>query len=209
MPEIKEIIEDQTIIGNPSDFAIGYAFIGDDRTTELSMLVGGVNLLGFTREGCHYTTRWMYLEGLVAWLKSFALDMAEDPFPIDVDGEYAAEKDANARALAPKLDNDSSDEELDAFDAYFDRFADWTLKHTWLSERGGAILSDIFFEYKDGMVELSWRNRNEHDGVSFDCKEGGTRVDAETFKAVVLGFVDAYEKHWGIKVDDDSTWLRK
>lgn len=26
----------QTIIGDPSDFAIGYAFLGDDRCTELS-----------------------------------------------------------------------------------------------------------------------------------------------------------------------------
>ena len=209
MSKVQEIIEDQILIGNPAEFAIGYAFIGDERTTEISMIVDEKNLLGFTRDGYHYTTRWLYLEGLVAWLKNFALNMANDPFPIDIDGEYAAEKDANARELAPDLDDDSSDEEMEAFDAYFDRFADWTWNHTWLSERGGAILSDIFFEYKDGVVELSWDNRNEHDGVSFDFKFGGTRVDAETFKAVVLQFVDAYEEHWGIKVDDDSTWLRK
>lgn len=206
---MRDIMLDQTIIGDPADFAIGYAFIGDDRCTELSMWADGTNLLGFTKEGCHYTTRWLYLEGLVAWLKSFALNMEEDPFPVDVDGEYAAEKDANARALAPELDDDSSDEELEAFDAYFDRFSDWTWNHTWHSESGGAILSGVFFEYKAGMVELSWDNSNEHLGVVFDCKFGGTRVDAETFKAVVLEFVDAYEKHWGIKVDDESTWMRK
>lgn len=209
MPVVPENILEQTVIGDPSDFAIGYAFLGDDRCTELSMWAEGTNLLGFTKEGCHYTTRWLYLEDLVAWLKSFAINMADDPFPVDVDGEYAAEKDANARALAPDLDDDSSDEELDAFDAYFDRFADWTWNHTWLSERGGAILSNMFFEYKDGMVELSWNNRTKRNGVKFDCEFGGTRVDAETFKAVVLVFVDAYEKHWDIKVDDDSTWLRK
>lgn len=209
MPELTENIAEETAIGDTSSFAIGYAFIGDDRCTELSMWAEGTNLLGFTKEGCHYTTRWLYLEGLVAWLNSFALNMKDDPFPIDVEGEYAAEKVAHARGLAPELDDDSSDEELDAFDAYFDRFDDWAQNHTWISERGGAILSNMFFEYKDGMVEISWDNRNEHDGVSFDCKFGGVRVDSETFKAVVFEFVDAYERHWAIKVDDDSTWARR
>ena len=209
MSNVREIIENQVLAGNPAEFAIGYASIGDERCTEISMWAEGTNLLGFTREGCHYTTRWCYLEDLVAWLNSFALNMKDDPFPIAVEGEYAAEKDANARALAPELDDDSSDEELDAFDAYFDRFEDWSWNHTWVSERGGAILSNMYFEYKDGMVELSRNNSNEHDGVSFDCKFGGTRVDAETFKAVVFEFVDAYEKHWGIKADDESTWVRR
>ena len=204
-----EIIEKQTVIGDPSDFAIGYAFIGDNRCTEISMFANGTNLLGFTKKGIHYTTRWMYLEDLVAWLKNFALNMEEDPFPIDVAGEYAAEKDANARELAPDLDDDSSDEEMEAFDAYIDSFADWSWDHNWHSESGGAILSDMFFEYKDGMVELSWDNRDDAFGNVFDCEFGGTCVDAETFKTVVLEFVDAYEQHWGIKVDDDSTWLRK
>ncbi len=209
MSEIKEMIEDQVIIGDPSVFAIGYAFMGDDRTTEISMFANGTNLLGFTKEGYHYTTRWKYLEDLVAWLESFTLNMAADPFPIDADGVFAAEKTENARASAPDVDDDSSDEELDAFDAYFDRFGDWVWNHTWLSERGGAILSNVYFEYKAGFIELSWNNRHLEEGVVFDCEFGGTRVDAEAFKAVVLEFVDAYEKHWGIKVDDDSTWLRK
>lgn len=204
-----EIIADETFIGDSSNFAIGYAFIDDQRTTEISMIASGTNLLGFTKEGSRYTTRWPYLEGLVAWLKCFVLNMTEDPFPISVDGEYAAEKDANARACAPSLGDESTDEELEAADIYFDSFEDWTWNHTWLSERGGAILSNMFFEYKDGKVELSWNNLNDHGGVSFDCKLGGVRVDAEVFKTVVLEFVDAYEKHWSIKVDDDRTWLRK
>lgn len=209
MIDAREIIGSQFLADNTAVFAIGYAFIGDERTTEISMWVEDANLLGFTKDECHHTTRWLYLEGLVAWLNSFVLNMADDPFPIDVDGEYAAEKDANAPALAPELDDDSSDEELDAFDAYLDRFEDWSWNHTWVSERGGAILSHMFFEYKDGVVELSWNNLSPEEGVTFDCEFGGTRVDAEVFKTVVLEFVDAYEKHWGIKVDDESTWARK
>ena len=62
---------------------------------------------------------------------------------------------------------------------------------------------------RGGKVEISWDNRNPEDGVTFDCEFGGARVNAETFRAVVLEFVDAYERHWGIKVDDDNTWVRK
>lgn len=201
MSELKEVIEEHTVIGDREDFAISYAFIGADRITEIGMFVGGINLLGFTRDGRHYTTRWAYLESLVAWLNEFALSMREDPYPMDVNGEYAAQKDVNARTF--------ESDDVDELDAYYDPISDWSYNHTWISERGGAILANIYFEYKDGCVELSWNNRNERDGVKFDCEFGGVRVDAETFKAVVLGFVDAYEKHWGIKVDDDTTWLRK
>ena len=198
---IREIMEKQTIIGNPSTFAIGYAFIDDDRITEVSMFVGGVNILGFVKGGAHRTLRWAYLEGLVAWLKGFACDMEEDPFPVDVDGEYANERIANALQSGP--------EDEDEFDKYVEPIWDWAGNHSWVSERGGAILAHVYFELKDGLVELSWDNRNSKDEAVFDCEFGGVRVDAGLFKDVVLAFVDAYEKHWGIKVDDDSTWVRE
>lgn len=201
MPELQEINAEQAIIGEPSRFAIGYAFIGDDRTTEMSMYADGVNLLGFTRGGQHLTTRWAYLEGLVAWLKRFAMTMRDDPYPMDVEGEFAAEKDSNARTF--------ESDDLDELDAYYDPICDWAYEHSWASERAGAIVSDMLFECRHGMVELSWDNRSPEDGVSFDCEFGGVRVDAEVFKSVVLGFVDTYERHWGIKVDDESTWVRK
>lgn len=188
-------------IGDPSDFAIGYRFIGDDRFTVLSMYARGGNLLGFTEEGEHRTTRWAYLEGLVAWLKSFADNMADDPYPLEVEGEFAAQKDDAAREF------DSND--MEAFDAYYDLINTWAWNHTWSHESGGAVLSHMFFEYKAGMVELSWDNRDDDPHYVFDCEFDGTRVDAETFKSVVLEFVDTYEKHWDIKVDEESTWLRR
>ena len=209
VPKVQDILADETFIGDPSVFAIGYAFLGNNRVTEISMWANGTNLLGFIKNNEHLTTRWAYLEDLVAWLDSFVHNMTNNPFPIEIEGEFAAEKDAYARDQLPDLDDGCSDEEMDEFDAQVDLFDDWSWNHTWLSERSGAILSNIFFEYKDGMVELSWNNRNVEDGVVFDCEFGGTCVDAETFRNVVLEFVNTYEQHWGIKVDDDSTWLRR
>ncbi len=195
------IIEDQTIVGDSDDFAIGYAFIGEDRITEISMYVGDANILGFVKGGTHCTLRWAYLEGLLAWLKGFACNMKEDPFPVDVEGEFASERIANALGSGP--------EDEDEFAEYVDPIWDWVGSHSWVSERGGAILSHVYFELKDGMVEVSWDNRNPRDGVAFDCELGGDCVSATVFKDVVLEFVDAYETHWGIRIDDDSTWTRE
>lgn len=189
------------VIGDPSDFAIGYRFIGNDRFTVLSMYAKGRNLLGFTEEGEHHTTRWAYLECLVAWLKAFADNMADDSYPLEIEGEFASQKDDAAR----EFDTD----DMEVFDAYYGLINTWTWNHTWSHESGGAVLAHIIFEFKDGLVELSWDNRDDDPRSDFDCDLGGTRVDAETFKSVVLKFVDAYERHWGIKVDDESTWLRK
>lgn len=196
-----ENLADETIVGDPAVFAIGYAFLGTRRTTEVSMFAGGANLLGFTQDGERRTTRWPHLEGLVAWLRDFALTMREDPYPVEAEGEYAAQRDAAARTF-------ESDDEGE-MDAYYDTICDWAYAHSWHSESGGAILSDMLFEYRDGMVELSWDNRDAGDGVKFDFELGGVRVDAASFRDVVLKFSEAYERYWGIRLDDERTWVRK
>lgn len=201
MLDTRENLANETVVGDPAVFAIGYAFLGAKRTTELSMYVGGGNLLGFMQDGEHRTTRWPYLEGLVAWLRGFALTMRENPYPLEVEGEFAAQKDAAARTF------ESDDEE--EMDAHYDPISNWAYEHSWRSESGGAILSDMLFEYMGGMVELSWDNRNAEDDVTFDFELGGVRVDAETFHNVVLEFAGAYERHWDIRLDDERTWVRK
>ena len=128
----KTIIDTQTVIGDPNDFAIGYAFIGEDRITEVSMFVDGTNMLGFVKGGAHRTLRWAYLEGLVAWLKDFALNMKEDPLSVEAEGEYANERIANALESGP--------EDEDEFDEYVDPIWDWAGDHIWASELGGSIL---------------------------------------------------------------------
>ena len=100
-------------------------------------------------------------------------------------------------------------DDLDELDACYDPICDWAHEHSWVSEHAGAIVPDMLFDYKDGMVELSWGNRSPKGGVLFDREFGGVRVDAEVFKSLVLEFANAYERHWGIKIDDESTWARK
>ncbi len=193
MSEGSNITEKQIVAGDPTVFAIGYAFVDRSKTTEISMFINGDNILGFTKQGNQYTTRWAYLDGIVGWLNEFALTMHADPYPVSAEGDFAAQKDCNARTFFS--------EDFDEMDAYYTLLNDWTYEHTWLSERAGAILANVFFEYKDGIVELSWNNLEDHDGASFDCKFGSARVDAKVFKSVVRTFVDAYEKHWGITLD--------
>ena len=45
-------------------------------------------------------------------------------------------------------------------------------------------------------------------GAVIGCDLDGMRVDVGMLKTAFLEFVDAYERRWGIKVDDESTWAR-
>lgn len=109
--------------------------------------------MGLAENGKHYTTRRPHLEDLVAWLKSFALTMWEDPYPLQIEGGFAAQKDSNAR----EFDTDGM-QKFDVY-SYYDSLDPWTWEHTRSHESGGAVLSNIYFELKDGPIELSWDNR--------------------------------------------------
>ena len=75
--------------------------------------------------------------------------MWEDPYPLQIEGRFAAQKDSNAH----EFDTD----DIQEFDAYsfYDLLDPWTWEHTWSHESGGAVLSNIYFELKDGLIELS------------------------------------------------------
>lgn len=191
--------KERYVLGDPADFAVAYSFLDTEHVTELALYVNGVNLLGFTHGCAHLTTRWN-LDDLVLWLHAFVADMREDPCPVEVPGRYAAQKDSVARENAPKISEGCTDEELQILDDYIDRLEPWEGRHAWISRRGGSILSNLFFEYREGRVEISWDNRCYEPEVEFDCLLGGDSVNAETFTAVMSAFVDAYAEHWGVSL---------
>ncbi|MBO7452194.1 MAG: hypothetical protein J6U54_17840 [Clostridiales bacterium] len=168
-------------------FAIAYTFMDDSRETEISMLVNGKNILEYSRNGRIFTTRWD-LEELVMWLRNFVDNMKEDPYPIDVDGEYAAIKDENSRTF------DSDD--LDEFDAYYDKLDEWNLRHRWHTASAGAILSDVYFQMIGDCVEISWNNKISDKDVRFVNVIGGCRINKDLFVAEVNSFLYAYAMHW-------------
>lgn len=175
------------IIGDPSQFAISYAFYEDARETEISMFVKDKNILAFKRGDQVYTTRWN-LDELAFWLREYINHMAEDPYPVDVPGEYAAIKDCNAREF------DSEDDE--EFDAYYDKLEEWDLRHRWHTASAGAILSDVYFQQIGDCVEISWNNEGEEEDVEFLQKLGGERVEKGTFRLIMESFLKEYALHW-------------
>ena len=177
---------DYSLIGNEDVFAIGYSFFDEFHTTELSMFINGKNILGFTND-MHRTTRWN-LDELAEYLREFLDTMADDPFPVDAEGHYAAEKDAAAREF------DSDDYEV--FDQYYDRLDEWGWRHTWHHASAGAILEDVYFQQVGDTVEISWNNEDCEDDIVFDCKLGGASVPKDIFIQVVNDFLQAYALHW-------------
>ncbi len=175
------------IIGDTSKFAISYTFYDESRETELSMYINNQNILAFKRGDQVYSTRWN-LDELAFWLRNYLDQMTEDPYPVNVSGEYAAIKDINAR----EFDSDDDEE----FDAYYDKLEEWNLRHRWHTASSGAILSDVYFQLVGDYVEISWNNEDAEDDVEFVLKLGGAKVEKESFISVITSFLKEYAFHW-------------
>lgn len=174
-------------IGDTSQFAIEYAFFDNSRETELSFVIEDNNILSFEKNGNQLTTRWN-LDDLVLWLRNFVDHMKDDPYPVDVEGEFAAIKDINSR----EFDSDDDDE----FDAYYDKLDEWNQRHRWHTESAGAILADLYFQLVGDYVEISWNNEDAEKGVVFQNIIGGKRIPKEVFISVVDAFLKEYAMHW-------------
>lgn len=168
-------------------FEIKYSFFDESHETELSMFVNGSNLLAFKRNGREFTTRWN-LDELTSWLREFIDNMTEDPYPVEVEGAFAANKDINAREF------DTDDEE--EFNAYYDALDDWNLRHRWHPASSGAILADVYFQLVEDYVEISWNNQDSEEGVVFHNLIGGVRIPKDIFYTTVDSFLKEYADHW-------------
>ena len=176
-----------SIIGEKSLFAIEYTWFDELQSTEISMYVNGINLLAFERGGKIFTSRWKFDE-LAEWLRNYLNNNLEDPYPAEVEGEYAAIKDINARNF------DSDD--LDEFDAYYDKLDEWNLRHRWHTASAGAVLADLYFQRVGSSVEISWNNQDNDCEVRFLNMLGGVTVNNTLFEIVVDQFLRAYAQHW-------------
>ena len=168
-------------------YSITYQFFDKFHVTEISMFIDGKNILAFKQNGELLTTRWN-LDELALWMRTFLDNMEEDPYPVDCEGEFAAQKDDAARHF------DSDDDEV--FDEYYDRIDEWSMRHRWHIASSGAILADVFFQLVGDKVEVSWDNRGVEENVTFQYESGGVRVPKEEFIEVTDAFLKAYAKHW-------------
>ena len=168
-------------------FNITYDFYDKARETEIEVLVNNDNLLAFERDGKLLTTKWN-LDELAFWLRHFVDHMAEDPYPVVSDGEFAAIKDINAR----EFDTDNEDE----FDAYYDRLDEWNSRHRWHPYSSGAILADLYFQLVGDNVEISWNNLDSEPGGEFKYQLVGVRIQKAQFLRAVNEFLKAYADHW-------------
>ena len=168
-------------------YSIAYRFFDKFHVTEISMYINGKNILAFKQGGELLTTRWN-LDELALWLRMFLESMKEDPYPVECEGEFAAQKDDVARHF------DSDDE--DEFDKYYDRIDEWSVRHRWHIASAGAILADVFFQLVGDYVEVSWDNRSVEKNVVFQYESGGVRVSKNEFINVTDEFLKAYADHW-------------
>ena len=173
------------LFGEVARFAIECRMFKNEHETEISMYINGKNVLAFNKDGMHLTTRWN-IDELVEWIRSFLDTMKEDPYPVECEGNYAADKDIYARFF------DSEDDE--EFDAYYDKLDAWNESHRWHPYSSGAILADLYFQQIGDNVEISWNNQDSE--VNFEEVNGGAVVPKDEFTTVVNSFLHYYAEYW-------------
>ncbi len=178
---------DKKLIGNKEEFGIEIAFSNECKDTEIAMYLKGKNILEFKHEGKIFTTCWD-LDELAMWLRDFIDNLKEDPYPVEVKGRYAAEKDDNAR------DFESEDE--DEMDKYYNNLQEWYFRHNWHHASSGAILASIYFQLVGNNIEISWDNRGLDDGFDFTYLRGGDVIEKDLFVKIVNQFLNDYADHW-------------
>ena len=172
-------------IGKKSSFAMEYCINNDSGDTELAMYVKGSNILAFICDGKEATTCWN-IDEIALWLRKFIDDMEDDPYPVNINGEYAADKDKNAREF--------DSEDIEEFDAYYDKLDEWYLRHRWHTASEGGVLADVYFQKIGNLVEISWNNEDLDEDVHFVNTIGGDKVDKDEFVTVVDAFLKEYAK---------------
>ena len=181
------MIDNKKLIGNKDYFGIAFAFLDDEKDTEIEMYVNGSNILEFKKQGVIRTTRWN-LDELTMWLRDFIDNLKEDPYPVEVKGRYAAEKDDNAR------DFESEDE--DEMDKYYNNLQEWYFRHNWHHASSGAILASVYFQLIGDNIEISWDNRGLDDGFDFTYLRGGDVIEKDLFVKIVNQFLNDYTDYW-------------
>ena len=176
-----------TIFGDCAYFAIKAIFYEEEHQTELYMYINNINILEYSFKGSTYTTKWN-LDDLTLWLGTFLQGMKEDPFPVDINATFAAEKDI----LARNFDSDN----LKEFDEYYNKLDLWNSRHRWHTASSGAILADLYFEQKGNSVEISWNNTDCEPYVTFRTIQGGAKINKQCFEKTVWAFLEEYQRIW-------------
>lgn len=112
----------------------------------------------------------------------------DNEFPYKNDGKSASEM----TILARNYDSD----DLEEFDAYYDKLDDWVWSHSWLHERDYFYIADIMFRKVDDCIEISWDNHDLYEDVQFLSLEGCVRIPCEEYRKVILKAVADYNKLW-------------
>lgn len=159
--------------------------------SECLMLVFGKNILEYVyKDEKNSRTTTGNLDDLMAYLEHTLEFIASDePFPYCVSGDTAAEMDRAAREF--------SSEDMDVFDAYYDKLDEWSYAHSWLHASNGCFVPDIMFRKINDEIEISWDNENLYDDVYYISLKGSVRVPCEQYRAVVQKAICDYRRLWG------------
>lgn len=170
------------LFGDPSVFAFQTGEKDPNGQRAFRLFAQGVDILEGVFQGRVERYYWN-TDAIVAWLAEHLCQLLEeDPYPVPVTGESAAELYRNSMIF-----NGSEDEE----DKWYTQVQDWLWRHSWVEASTGSYLATVFFRRVGDQMEISW-DQSDHPRVVFAHPKGKALVDCQTFASVIERLCEWY-----------------
>lgn len=170
------------IFGNKDVFAISLEKCNS--IFQLSFFVNEQDILQLERNGMVYSYKWEDCDEIIEWFEdNIAYIEKIDEFPIEIEGENAAEMCKNC-----------FEEDFDEVEKY-ELLQEWMFRHSWFSARAGSFLADVFFRKINNGIEISWENKElfKEEEIKFMFPRGCICVEVNIFDEIIKKFILNYK----------------
>ena len=169
----REVIS--VLIGDKSKFAFQISNIDCNGQCEFGMYVNGADVLEGVIKGKRQKYCWN-IDEIITWFQESKNELhSDDPYPVSVSGNSAAELYANSFQFTG-----NEEEEFD----WYTQVQNWLFRHSWVNASAGSYLATVFFRRVGENMEISWDNSN-HPHVAFVNQQGKYCVDLMEFDKTV------------------------
>ena len=76
------------------------------------------------------------------------------------------------------------------FDLWYGFLHAWIRRHSWASESGSSLISNVSFYRRGNKVEIAWNNEEDRDlRIKYEYEKGSENIDRRYFIEVICEFL--------------------
>ena len=169
---------DYELIQNPNN----ESGIFNESWGKLKVFLNGKDICKYQFSNCTYGYEGN-LYFVIEWLcENLEFIIGYDPFPVPVEGNTSSE-------LISSSNKFESEDEIETY-LWYSAVQSWSFRHSWIVNRGGSILPNVYFRRKKDDIEISLNNGFWKDSaIYFIEPDNEYLIPKNEFKKVILSFL--------------------